>query len=87
MSFSDTRTFKMALSVTICQQHLDQYLAAELAVLGSQSYTIGGRSLTRANLAEIREGIKIWSDRLDAANMAAANGSGMRMRRSIPHDR
>ena len=39
------------------QERLDMYLEAEKAVLKSQSYNIGGQSLTRANLAEIRKGI------------------------------
>lgn len=33
------------------------YIAAEEAVLSGQSYTIGNRSLTRANLSEIRDAI------------------------------
>lgn len=37
------------------KQRLEMYYAAEEAVLGAaQSYSIGGRSLTRANLADIR---------------------------------
>lgn len=75
-----------ALSVETCQRHLDQYLEAEMAVLGSQSYTIGGRSLTRANLKDIRDGIKIWSDRLAAARREESIGRGIFMRRTIPHD-
>lgn len=34
-----------------------QYLEAEKAVLTGQSYMIGNRQLTRANLASIRAGI------------------------------
>lgn len=40
-------------------ERLRQYVAAEKAVLvGGQSYTIGNRRLTRADLAEIRAEIK-----------------------------
>lgn len=42
---------------------LAAYLAAETAVLGGQSYEINGRRVTRANLAEIQSGIKIWNER------------------------
>lgn len=42
------------------ETQLAAYLDAETAVLSGQSYTIAGRSLSRANLAEIREGIKYW---------------------------
>ena len=36
---------------------LAQYLAAARAVLSGQSYTIGNRTLTRANLSTIRAAI------------------------------
>lgn len=44
--------------------HLDAWYNAELAVSTGQSYSIGSRSLTRANLSEIREQIKYWEDRV-----------------------
>ena len=50
-------------------KHYNIWLEAEMAVATSQSYTIGSRSLTRANLSEIREQQKYWRkeiDRLDA---------------------
>lgn len=45
------------------QQRLNDYLAAEAAVLANQSYEIHGRKLTRANLSEITNGIAIWDKR------------------------
>ncbi len=43
---------------TVLNARLKQYLEAENAILiGGQSYTIGNRTLTRANLAEIRDAI------------------------------
>lgn len=48
------------------QAQLDAYLAAETAVLSGQSYEIAGRKLTRANLADIQSGIRIWNQRLQA---------------------
>ena len=38
-------------------KRLAMYLEAEKVVMTGQSYTIGNRSLTRANLAEIRKAI------------------------------
>jgi len=58
------------------------YVKAEKAVLQSQSYNIGGQSLTRANLTEIRKGRDEWQAKLD-------NLSGSRRRvvkRIIPID-
>ena len=43
------------------QARLDAYLAAEIAILKAQDYTVGqgatARKLTRANLAEVQKGI------------------------------
>ena len=38
----------------LCQQKLNTWLAAEESVATGQSYQIGTRMLTRANLSEIR---------------------------------
>ena len=42
---------------TLLNKRLAMYLEAEKKVMTGQSYTIGNRSLTRANLAEIRKAI------------------------------
>ena len=39
-------------------ERLQQYLEAEAAILQGQAYTLDGRSLTRADLAEVRRGIE-----------------------------
>lgn len=54
----------MAIDGAAAQARLDLYLAAEAKVLAGQSYSIGGRSLTRANLKEIREGIDYWESKI-----------------------
>jgi len=48
------------LTAAIAEARLTEYLTAEAKVLAGQSYTIGGRALTRANLSEIRTGIDYW---------------------------
>lgn len=73
-------------SKSLCQAQLTRYLDAEKVVLTGQSYTIGGRSLTRANLTEIRKGVDYWAEKLDEAEQIAATGRrGPFMRRVIPH--
>lgn len=47
------------------EAQLAAYLAAETAVLSGQSYTIAGRSLTRADLQFIQEGIQTWNARVN----------------------
>lgn len=53
------------ITLEIAEARLADYLAAEASVLQGQSYTIfGSRQMTRANLGEIREGIKYWNDEI-----------------------
>lgn len=51
------------ISAAQAETQLAAYLAAETAVLSGQSYELNGRRITRANLAEIQAGIKIWHQR------------------------
>jgi len=46
------------------ESKLSAYLAAEEAVLSGQEYMIGTRRLRRADLEQIREGIKYWDDKV-----------------------
>jgi len=39
---------------------LTQWLGALDAIAGNQSYTINGRSLTRANLADVQAQVDYW---------------------------
>jgi hypothetical protein len=52
----------------------DAYVAAELAVLKGQSFRMGERQLTRADLVEIRAGRREWEARV-AAEAATAAGT------------
>lgn len=54
---------------------LDLYVAAEKAVLRNQSYTINGRSLTRADLPEIRAGRQEWERKVAAEQASSKGGS------------
>jgi len=52
--------------ITLAQadEQLTAWLAASTAVASGQAYSISGRSLTRANAAEIRENIKFWNEQV-----------------------
>ena len=52
--------------ITLAQAEakLATWLAAEDLVAAGQSYSIGTRSLTRANLKEIRETIDYWEGKV-----------------------
>jgi hypothetical protein len=69
-------------SVEFCQQMVDEHKHALSKVLLGQSYSIGGRSLTRVNYKEISDGLKYWHDEL--AN-AKGTASFIRSRSVILH--
>lgn len=52
--------------ITLAQAEakLATWIAAEDKIAEGQAYTIGNRSLTRANLAEIRDQIDYWERRV-----------------------
>lgn len=69
------------------EERLALYYKAEEAVLsGSQSYRIGSRELTRADLAEIRKMIKDLEDAVDELESALAGNGRRRTMRVIPRD-
>lgn len=63
---------------TLQNERLKQYYEAEKAVLSGQSYTIGNRTLTRANLATIRNAI----DDLIAGGATIDGAAQTKVRRS-----
>ncbi|MGG4470044.1 DUF6148 family protein [Paenibacillus alvei] len=69
------------IDLATAKKHLQAWLDAELAVSTGQSYSIGTRSLTRANLKEIRETITHWENRV-----SKLQGNRRKARRYIPRD-
>ncbi|BCZ48437.1 hypothetical protein psyc5s11_45040 [Clostridium gelidum] len=76
----------MAFTFEIAQKHLDAWLDAEIAVTNGQSYTIGSKSLDRANLYQIREQVKYWSNELSKAKNILKNKGRNRVMRVVPRD-
>lgn len=68
------------------QKHLDAWLEAELVVTTGQSYTIGSRNLTRANLTEIRNAIDYWNNKVKGLENVEKNGGRNKVRRVVPRD-
>lgn len=68
------------ITLAQAQAQLDKWLEADAAVAQSQSYSIAGRSYTRADAAVITAKIEYWSDKV-----AALSGRGRRgVARIIP---
>ena len=74
------------ITLEIAQKHLDAWLEAELACTTNQSYTIGSRTLTRADLAEIRNTIKYWAGIVTQLEAARKYGGRNRTMRIMPRD-
>lgn len=74
------------ISLEIAKKHLDAWLTAELEVTTHQSYTIGSRSLTKANLAEIRKQIEYWNDQVARMENIEKRGGRNRVFRAVPRD-
>ncbi len=53
-------------SKKICEEKLKTWLAAEQAIATGQSYQIGSRMLTRADLKAVREEMEYWAKNLAA---------------------
>lgn len=67
------------LTLAQAQAKLEEYLAAETAVLASQRYVINGRELWRADLKEIQTGIKTWDARCKELGMRQSGRGRMRV--------
>lgn len=64
------------------EKRLDAYYNAEMAVLTGQSYQLGTKKLTRADLAEIRAAI----DSLETELSNIENGGKRKVFRVVPRD-
>lgn len=73
-------------SKKLCQDKLNTWLAAEEAVATGQSYQIGTRMLTRADLKAIRQQMEYWATRLAEAEAEEQNGGRNRAFRIVPRD-
>ncbi len=71
------------ISIDEARSTLRMWLDAERAVATGQSYRIGSRSLTRANLADIRDSIQFW--RREIARLESGQ-KGARVFRAVPRD-
>ena len=74
------------ISLEIARKHLSAWLEAELEVTTHQSYTIGSRSLTKADLADIRQQIEFWKNEVARLENVEKRGGRNRIFRVVPRD-
>jgi len=70
-----------AFTLTEAREMLTLYINAEKAILKGQSYSIGDRSLTRADLKDVVAERKYWEQEV---TRLAAGRTGPRVRRVVP---
>lgn len=73
-------------SVKICQEKLNTWLAAEESIATGQSYQIGTRMLTRADLDDVRKEMEYWAGKLAEAEAEKKNGGRNRLYRFVARD-
>lgn len=77
----------MATRLDQYNERLELYLAAEKAILeGAQSYSIYGRNLTRANLADIRVMIDHLENKVSAETARVSGKGRNRVTGIVPRD-
>lgn len=78
-----TLTSYRGIPYEVAKKKQQNILDAIDAVLLGQSYTIGTRQLTRANLSALQEALEYWSDIVAKCEAGVA---GIKIQRAIPQD-
>ncbi len=65
----------MSITLSMARTALNAWIAADLAVARGQSYSMNGRSLTLANVREIREQLHYWERRVASLMNPSQNTS------------
>ena len=73
-------------SKELCRQRLKIWLAAEEAIATGQRYQIEGRSLTRADLYDVRKELEYWAGKLAEAESEEQSGGYIRAYHFVPRD-
>ncbi len=71
------------ITLSQAQSKLEKYLAAEEKILLGQTVNFDGAMLTRADLAAVQEGVKIWNNRVNDLT-DSSSGGGIQVREVIP---
>lgn len=72
------------ITLETAQRQLDLWIAAEEKVTHGQSYQIGNRSLTYADLTQIGKRIEYWSNKVE--QLSAIRKGRNRMGHFVPRD-
>ncbi len=70
----------------LCKEKLNTWLRAEESIATGQSYQIGTRMLTRADLKQVREEMEYWAGKLAEAKAEEKHGGRNRLFQALPRD-
>lgn len=73
-------------SKELCQKKLNTWMKAEEAIATGQSYQIGSRMLTRADLKQVREEMEYWAGKLAEASAEEKHVGRNRSYRAVARD-
>lgn len=73
-------------SKELCEKKLNTWLAAEESIATGQSYQIGTRMLTRADLDDVRKEMEYWAGKLAEAEAEEKNGGRNKLYRFVARD-
>lgn len=75
-----------AISLETAKEHLDMWLEAECRVAVNQSYTVQGKTYTRADLADIRKQVEFWENKVEHIQNVNKGRGRSRVYRVVPRD-
>jgi len=73
-------------SKELCQKKLNTWLAAEESIATGQSYQIGTRMLTRADLEDVRKEMEYWAGKLAEAEAEEKSNGRNKTYRFVARD-
>ncbi len=76
--------YKLQSRIQLKKERLHEYYKAESKILNSQSYTLGSKTLTRADLKEVQKMIEKLENEI--ASLETYGNKKRRVRRVIPMD-
>ena len=68
------------------RRHYEVWLEAELEIASHQSYALGSKSLTKANLGEVRKQLQYWKNEVARLENAKTRKGRSRIIRVVPRD-
>lgn len=74
------------ITLEIAQEHLEQWLEAELEITTHQSYRIQDQTLTMADLGEVRRQIEYWNGMVEKLKARKKSGGRNRVYHVVPRD-